>query len=339
MPEIKGVEIFSTGTWNGDKYTLEDLNQIVANFEETKATMKPYLKLGHGDQKFLQKEGLPSAGWIERLYVSGEKLIADFADIPQKIYELIQKKAYRKVSCEMFWNLRIKEKTYRRLLTACALLGADVPAVMNLNDMLALYGLDEQANDTEIKIYEYAKEGNMAEKTEKELALEKELNEAKEKLAAIETESKTFQSDIETLKKENDLLTSYKKDMEAEKEKLELEKLEAERKNFILELEKENLCSGSMKPLVELLLSEEKKEYCIKQGDNEKKYSKPELIKETLKLFKAAQAVNFDESSNEGDKKQKDPQEEVIVKMNEYMAKNKCSPAQAYKAVTKKQEE
>lgn len=338
MPNINGVEIFSTGTWNGDKYTAKDLEEIVKNFEETKATVKPYLKLGHdSEQKFLQKEGIPSAGWIDRLYIQGEKLVADFADIPQKIYELIQKKAYRKVSSEMFWNVKIKEKSYRRLLSAVALLGAETPAVMNLSDILALYGLSEKENDMlEIKSYEY-QEGIMAEDVnEKMVSLEKELEAQKQKASETEEQIKKFQADIDSLKKENDLLASYKKQTEEEKEKQQLEKEELERKNFILELEKNKLCSDAMKPFLHSLLSPEKKEYSIKQKDGkEKTYSRQDLVQETLKLFKAATEVNFEESSEETEKK--DYAKSMDEKIKKFMEENKCSYKEAYKAVMKEQ--
>lgn len=336
MPNINGVEIFSVGTWNGDKYTMQDLEQMVSNFDETKATIKPYLKLGHdNEQKFLQKEGIPSAGWINKLYVQGEKLLADFVDIPEKIYQLIQKKAYRKVSSEIFWNLRIKEKTYRRILSGVALLGAETPAVLNLNDILALYGLSEQENEgLEIKSYEY-QEGNKMEKSEKEIALENELKTEKEKLAQLDEQVKKFQADLDTLKKENDILVSYKKETEAKEIESQKKQEELERKNFILELEKENLVTEAMKPLVESLLSEEKKEYCIKQNDKEQTYSKAQLVKETLKLFKSASKVNLEENSVEGEKQDVTDEQ----KIGAYMEEHKCTYAQAYKAVKRTQSE
>ena len=70
---ISGVEIFSCGEWNGDEYTIDDLNSIVSTFEETKVGVRPYLKLGHDEeQKLLQEDGLPAAGWVDRIYVKGE---------------------------------------------------------------------------------------------------------------------------------------------------------------------------------------------------------------------------------------------------------------------------
>ena len=151
-----GVEIFSVGNWNGDDYTIEDLNTMVAAFEETKQGAQPFLKLGHDPkQKLIQADGLPAAGWIERIYVRGNKLFADFTDIPKKVYDLIQAKAYKKVSSEIFWNIKVGEKTYKRMLAAVALLGADTPGVMNLNDILAMYSNEGKIGEN-LKIYDNA---------------------------------------------------------------------------------------------------------------------------------------------------------------------------------------
>ena len=99
LSNIKGVEVFSVGTWNGQTFTEQDLDKMVESFKETSATVRPFLKLGHDDdQKLLQKEGLPAAGWVGSLYRKGGKLLADFVDIPKKIMELIENKAYRKVA-------------------------------------------------------------------------------------------------------------------------------------------------------------------------------------------------------------------------------------------------
>ena len=66
--EIKGVEIFSTGLWNGDKYTDKDLEDMVESFNAIgKTRVKPFLKLGHDNkQKLVQSDGLPAAGSLFR---------------------------------------------------------------------------------------------------------------------------------------------------------------------------------------------------------------------------------------------------------------------------------
>jgi len=105
LHSINGVEVFASGKWNGDHYTNEDLDEMVKAFNDTGHKIKPFLKLGHNDeQKLLATDGLPSAGWVSNLRRIGDKLVADFVDIPKKIFELISNKAFRKVSSEIFMS-------------------------------------------------------------------------------------------------------------------------------------------------------------------------------------------------------------------------------------------
>jgi hypothetical protein len=139
---INSVEVFSAGEWNKDKYDITDLQSIVSAFESLKTGLRPYIKLGHdNEQKLAKSSGLPSVGWVERLYIRGEKLFADLNYIPKKVYELIKSKAYRKVSCEIYWDLDVNGIKYPRVLGAIALLGAESPGVMNLADILGNYSL------------------------------------------------------------------------------------------------------------------------------------------------------------------------------------------------------
>ena len=140
--DIKSVEIFSEGVWNKDKYNINDLHDMVSAFNNLKNGFKPYLKLGHDNKQTLMKSsGLPSIGWVENLYVKGNKLIADLHNIPKEIYKLIKAKAYRKVSCEVYWDLDVNGTKYPRVLGALALLGAETPGVLNLADILSNYSL------------------------------------------------------------------------------------------------------------------------------------------------------------------------------------------------------
>lgn len=353
MKNINGVEIFSAGEWNGDDYTVEDLNAMVTAFNDTKEGLRPYIKIGHDkDQKVLKallpKDGMPSAGVIERVYVSGKKLLADFKDIPDKIYDLIQKKSYRKISSEVFWNIKVAGKTYKRLLGAVALLGADTPGVYNLSDILALYSLEKDSyeklsweNEAEFKLSSDEldnKEGDKMEKTEKEIKLEYSLNqketELKEKndaLAAAEKAKADADKEISDLKK-------FKADAEAREAKIEAEKEEAKLAQFVTELKGEKLCSPAMAPLVSELLGPDKKEYSVKIENKDQKVSKGELVKELLKLFKAAQSVNFEEGSDDSKKFAKGQEDEMDQMAKKYAADNKCSYSQALKAVMKEKQ-
>ncbi len=130
-------EVFSVGTWNGDKYTEADLDEMVKNFGELQGAIKPPLKLGHADEGINKKlkDGQPALGWVTNLKRNGEKLVATVTGMPEAVLKAIQKGLYKRISCEIFWNLKIGDKVYKRVLSAVALLGASIPAVTNLKDL------------------------------------------------------------------------------------------------------------------------------------------------------------------------------------------------------------
>lgn len=335
---LNGVEIFSAGEWNGEKFTVSQLTEMVKNFEATKHGVRPYLKLGHDkDQKLLQKDGLPAAGWVDKIYIKGDKLVADFVDIPKKIFQLIKAGAYKKVSCEMFFNVKIKERRFSHLLTAVSLLGADTPAVMNLNDIHALYFGDEK---NEAKCYElefkFDEQGELTmSKTENEIKLELDLEAKEAAFAAEKQKADKLAKEKEQQDQELAQLRQYKAD--AEKKELEaLAKLREEQiKTFTAELTSEKLATPAMKPLIAELLSD-KKEFSCKVGDKELK-TKEELLKETLKLFAAAKEVNFEEKTQDDTEKNfsADKEKEKDAKIKKLMAEKKMSYKAAYNEVMK----
>lgn len=344
--KIQGVEIFSTGKWNGDEYTREHLLEMVQAFEETKSGARPYVKLGHDSkQKLLQEDGLPAAGWVEKIYIKGDKLVADFVDIPRKVYDLIKSKAYRKVSSEIFWNITIGEKTYKKMLSAVALLGADTPGVMNLSDILAMYNLKKSyeklgaGEELELNLFD-SQENNKKEfskmsKTEAELKLEQELLEQKINSEKTEAELKEFklkdetaQAAIEAAIKENEELKKFKAEALVEKAKLEEEKELAENEKYFTELVAEGLATPAMKEYVMAAIGPEKKEYTAKKLLNKK-----DVLKESLKLFKAGKDVNLDEGSGKGKEEKKDFAKDTEEKIQAYMKESKCTYGQAVKAL------
>ncbi len=338
LHSVKSVEIFSAGTWNGDGYTVEDLDEMVRAFEENKDHVRPFLKLGHSEeQKLLEAEGLPAAGWVESIYRKGNKLMADFNDIPGKIYELIRRRAYRKVSCEIYMNCAIEEKQYKYFVGAIALLGAETPGVMNLDDILAQYRLlvsnsknlyQMQHRGSTIKSYSFkaeevkpTQEIKHMSKTEREIELEA-------KLAALEADKKATDDKVTTL--------------EADAKKFAVEKAEAAEKLFAVEIEKavdgflgEKLITPAMKPYVAALIGHDKKEFSIA----EKALNKTDVVKELLKLFQATAKVNLEESSTDGkgtDEGKVNGQDAVHAEVEKYAKENKVSYAVAYKTVAKK---
>lgn len=140
---LKRVEIFATGRWKGNKeitVTSADLDDMVASFNDLSSKVsgyKPFLKLGHTEQQkyFGQKTGAPNLGFIERIWREGEKILADFGNVPDELLALIEQRRYNTVSIEMYPSIEHEGKTFKNVLTAVALLGAELPAVKGLKEL------------------------------------------------------------------------------------------------------------------------------------------------------------------------------------------------------------
>lgn len=342
---IQGVEIFSAGRWNDDTYTIDDLHEMVRAFNENSIGARPHLKIGHDPKQKVAKEllksdGMPALGWVEKLYVKGEKLVADFCDIPEKVYQMIESKSYRKVSSEIFHNIKIGDKFYERMLAAVALLGADNPGVMNLSDILSNYKANFDASYEKVTVNEIelntSSKGVKMEKTEAQIKLELE----NEKLLAEAEELKEFKAQAEKAKADADKELADLKEFKA-KAMQDIANAVAEKEAaridaFTTSLVTDKLCTPAMKPLVVALLGETKKEYSVKLADKETKLSKEDLLKETLKLFKAASEVNFEENSSRGKEGDEGKEDELNKKAQEYAAEHKVSYGQALKALLRK---
>lgn len=136
------AEVFAVGKWNGMSFSSADLDRIVDTFDALKNVHRVPLKFGHNDEQKVT-DGQPALGWVERVYRKGQKLFATFSDVPDIVKKAIEKKLYRKVSIELDLDVKYKEKNYRHVLSAVALLGADLPAVNVLEDLTAYMGRGE----------------------------------------------------------------------------------------------------------------------------------------------------------------------------------------------------
>jgi len=210
---IKGVPIFEAGKWKGGKldYPLERLTQIVASANELKDRIKPYIYLGHGDEKQMQKfVGQPNVGILQNIRLIGDRIVADLTDMPKKVYEIFKNKGFRRWSVEIAkdWKDSVTGKLHERILSGLALLGAEHPAVNPLPDTIdgytALYYSDKLEFDyLEADIKEVGddskldvnldlnivtdKGGDFDMDSEKEIArLRDDLDKAREKLQAAE---------------------------------------------------------------------------------------------------------------------------------------------------------
>ena len=346
--DIEGVEVFASGTWNGDKYTEKDLDEMVTAYNETKHEIKPYLKLGHSEkQKLAQRDGLPSLGWIENLRRVGSKLIADFKRIPQKIYDLIERKAYARVSSEVFFDIEVMGKKFKKMLKAVALLGGDTPAVQNLNDIMALYSFktEDEAKefcasgggagmsfDSDAKVVTYDKyespmEDKMSDeqlkKLEAELAEYKKgadgLEEMKKKMKALEEENDGLKKELEKLRKKNtELETSVSE---------HTEKAMNEEVNRIVDgLVNDKKIAPSQKEQAFEMIKEAKLDKTEKKFKvDDKEVGKIDSI---LKFFESNKIdVNTEETTGDGDRLRDED------KIKKYAEEHKCSYKEAMLAL------
>lgn len=162
---LTDVEIFATGRWNGDAYTIEDLDEMVN--ASTKLPLKSPVKLGHSETQawFGQEDGAPALGWVTNLRRRGEKLLADLVGVPTALVNLIRNGNYRTKSAEIYWNYRNPAdpagKIWPRVLKAVSLLGADLPAVTNLEELQKVlmsdssYAITYGETGGETRVYTY----------------------------------------------------------------------------------------------------------------------------------------------------------------------------------------
>lgn len=145
--DLSGIEVFSAGDWNGDKYSTNDLDSMVAAFDQV--GFQPTVKAGHADGQEDEKQarkifGAPALGYVNRLYRQGKKLLADFTKVPRRFADLIKTGAYSRVSSEIYWSYANHDgKKFPRVLKSVAFLGADVPAITSLKEIEALYSRND----------------------------------------------------------------------------------------------------------------------------------------------------------------------------------------------------
>lgn len=263
--ELKDIEVFGTGEWNKHKITDEDLDNIVNGTNEIIDKLKPKVKLGHDDkQGLLQKSGFPAGGWITKLKRSGNKILVDIKEVPKVLYNLIKNGAYKRISSEILYDYTepSTQKKYKKVLSAIAFLGADLPAVTNLKDIAALYDADEEAN---LIIYEKEEK-----KTTKEVDKKrKEIYIMPNGIKITELEGKKFVAveDFEKLEKEKEAI-----DKEIEANKGYKEKFEAEEKKAKEAEEKLNKASkekreAEIKTFVDAHCSEKDMRFLPKQKE------------------------------------------------------------------------
>jgi len=346
--DLKDVEIFAAGTWNGDTYTEKDLDEMVQSFNEIGSKIKPYVKLGHSkDQNILQADGLPAAGWIKNLKRIGIKLVCDMINIPEKIYTLIQNKAYGRFSSEIFWNLKSEGKNYSRVLKAVALLGADTPEVQTLNDFIALYNIDNNENEFEsIKQYHdiklYKETEIMDEKVIQEILakleeLQKQIDEMKG--GAEKPAEEDMKCGDKGALEEKKKLMSKIEELEGQIKKVEFEKKQSEVHSY-LDKKREGgfITPAQYDHFAALCMSDTEVKKYTSKDKNVFEGTSFDMVKQIVEGSRQidfsvqTEASSVDKKVYSNDNNRED---DLDKKIKEYSKKNNVSYAEAYGAIAK----
>lgn len=182
--EVKGVEIFATGTWKGEKYDEVDLDKMVKQFNA--GITKVPLKIGHDSSQ--KVAGQPAVGLLQRVYRVGKKLMADIGNVPKLVAELINKKAYHSVSSEIAFDADFGGMIYDKLLVGVSLLGSEIPALNNLADIPKVYSARLIRVETfAVEAGEIKVEGKINDKEEFEMneELKKKMDDAERKIVEL----------------------------------------------------------------------------------------------------------------------------------------------------------
>lgn len=350
LKEIKNVEIFATGIWNGDTFTDSDLDQIIDTFQRTKDKINPFLKIGHNEkQSLLAKDELPKAGLITNLRKVGSKILADFVDVPRKIFDVVKRKAFDKISSELFVNMEIEGVRHPFALKAVALLGGETPAVHDLNSIMNLFGnskpgmvykdLKNETKEYEFKNVSFSQTkevNNMSEELMKKIGkLESELKSFQDENAELnkdvikaEEENKEVKTENEEVKKENETLKEEKKaaDIKNREEKVTLLIDQAVKDGEIIPAQKDFLYS-----LITTIQPNEEKKFTVKDKEFN---SVEELAFAFIKAGKT-EDLNTGEGSERGETNG-GSDDAMIQKAEQYAEKNKVNFKEALIEISKK---
>lgn len=338
--DIPNVEVFAAGTWNGEDYSVADLDAMVEAFAATKDALKPYLKLGHKGKPGLT-DGLPALGWLGNVRRVGTKLVADFSRVPAKLGELIRAGAYRRVSAEVYWNITVEGKKWPYALKAVAILGGDTPAVSTLNDIMALYAgqletVKAYDNDAATRTHEYEPaKSEVMQMDEKMKELAGRLDAVEKKFTQAEETNKALTAENATLTKKLEAADKRAIDAEASVAEFRQKANEAEVSGAVDKLIADKKIVPAQKESVFAVLMAAKQAPELKSYSKDGKGGAP-LFETTLKAFSDGTAAGLptEEESEMGKDATGD---DLDAQAKDYAAKHKVSYRDALIAVAPKQ--
>ncbi|MBT6053037.1 MAG: hypothetical protein HOG49_40060 [Candidatus Scalindua sp.] len=229
---ISDMEVFKEGTHNGHKFTPEDIDGIVSNFNTLKNQLTPKVKISHG-VKQESIAGLASYGDVTKVVsksVDGiRKIFVDLTNVPDQVAQWIKDRRFGERSVEIFPNIKIGGKNFKNVLAKVALLGHQIPAVAGMSPVTVNLSIDNEFEESGIEIessdvaecFEYTLEGKdniVIFNSESEGKLDKKVL---DEIASLQTQMKGLEGKLTTDEGKqmfNDLKTkleSFEKRVEA----------------------------------------------------------------------------------------------------------------------------
>lgn len=211
MNELKNVELFGVGLWNGHHFKMEDLNHMASAYSKFSAALRIPLKFGHNDEQAMT-DGQPALGWVHNVRVENEMLLGDFSDMPDIVYKAIKQKLYDSLSIELSLDVEYKGKEYPFVLTGVALLGADLPSVNTIKD------LAQYIDDKDGKGFRASNTLSFSNKPKVEDNSMNELEKALAEVSTLKTQFSALQSAQDDLVSKNTKLASENAELKADVE-------------------------------------------------------------------------------------------------------------------------
>lgn len=317
------VEILAPGKWHGvtgGAVDVKDTNlqQIVSSFSSLKDLLTVPLKFGHNKEQKMT-DGQPAIGWVDSVWVNDAgKLMAKFVDLPDIVFNALSKKLYRNVSVEFLQDVTHKGNNYGTVLTAVALLGADMPAVNTLSDLQTYMSADSGIKFG-ARVELSVKNGSikLEDKNMDELEKAKAEVERLKALATAQSEAINLSAKNETAKdaKIAELTAKVEADAEASK------KVEFSRRKDAVEADLEDLVKNK-------IITPAKRDSLLTEFTAET----ADKVEFALSNFKDMVPASKDEDSSVNSKGKTDmneegqlPDEIVTLRANTLVAKNKIS--------------
>lgn len=342
---IKGVEIFATGTWKGHVIKQNDLVQMARNQQTLGTKIRVPLKFGHNDEQPLT-DGQPALGWVTRLRLIGNKLVADFEQVPDLVHKAIKSGLYDRVSSEVLFGVKLGEQEIGTVLVGVALLGADLPAVSDLEGLGALLAsFHPVPGETQVfsfsagtDVDRLAMEDNRGadnqEPHEEEINMD-ELKELKKTMEGLQASVSALKTNYDAEKVRADAaeakLEAFRKQEEIQKSEQVAVLFTSERRNIIDQCEA-LVKAGKMQPALR-----DKIEVAVEAGrasfslENPKINFPSELVMEMAKSFSGElpggeQGQGSGQGQGQGDKLDETPDITLDRLIRKYMAEHKLDP-------------